>query len=153
RAGSTLYRGDGLRQTMVAIVADAEMTEHDSPAEAFIHVLEGQVTIHGDNRQWQISAGNLFPIPPEKHSVTAYQNSVFTLTVLRKCSRHRRIRCADNTARPRDTALYPMWGGWLNKKRGGNPSKATTPQTGGPVTNQRGAPTLLNKVRQCPTLP
>jgi len=84
RAGSTLYRGDGLRQTMVAIVADAEMTEHDSPAEAFIHVLEGQVTIHGDNRQWQISAGNLFPIPPEKHSVTADQNSVFTLTVLRK---------------------------------------------------------------------
>jgi len=84
RAGSTLYRGEGVRQTMVAIVAGAEMTEHDSPVEAFIHVLEGQITIHGDNRQWQISAGNLLPIPPEKHSVSADQNSVFTLTVLRK---------------------------------------------------------------------
>src|SRR5699024_2190791 len=43
--------------------------------------------------------------------------------------------------------------GVVKQKRGGNPSKATTPQTGGPVTNQRGAPALLNKVRQCPTLP
>lgn len=84
RAGSTLYRGDGLRQTMVAIEAGAEMTEHDSPAEAFIHVLEGQVTIHGKSRQWQISEGNLLSVPPERHSVTADQNSVFTLTVLRQ---------------------------------------------------------------------
>lgn len=88
RAGSTLYRGDGLRQTMVALLAGTEMTEHVSPLEAFLHVLEGRITVHGDNRTWEIGAGELFPIPPERHSVTAKEDSVFTLTVLRQTPIH-----------------------------------------------------------------
>lgn len=89
RAGSTLYRGDAMRQTMVVLLEGAEMAEHESPAEAFIHVLEGSITIHGNARKWQISAGELFPLPPEKHSVTANQETLFTLTVLRGLANQR----------------------------------------------------------------
>jgi|SRR5699024_3446524 len=89
RAGSTLYRGDAMRQTMVVLLTGAEMAEHESPVEAFIHVLDGSVTIHGDQRYWEITAGELFPLPPEKHSVTANEDSVFTLTVLRGLANRR----------------------------------------------------------------
>ncbi len=41
RAGSTIYRGDGIRQTMVVLLHGAHMAEHSSPQEGFIHVIEG----------------------------------------------------------------------------------------------------------------
>lgn len=83
RAGKTLYHGDGLRQTMVALLRDAELAEHESPLEAFLHVLQGKVEIQGDGRQWEVIAGEQIPIPPERHSLTAVADSVITLTVLR----------------------------------------------------------------------
>lgn len=84
RAGSTVYRGDGVRQTLVVILSGEHMAEHESPQEGFLHVLEGRVRLNGDNRSWEIAAGQLFPIPPEKHSVTALDDTVLTLTVLRQ---------------------------------------------------------------------
>ena len=60
RAGSTVYRGDGVRQTLVVILAGEEMAEHESPQEGFVHVLEGKIRLNGDNRSWEISAGQLF---------------------------------------------------------------------------------------------
>lgn len=84
RAGSTVYRGDGVRQTMVVIMAGEHMAEHSSPQEGFIHVMEGKVRLHGDERDWEISAGQILPLPPEKHSVTAIEDSTLTLTVLRQ---------------------------------------------------------------------
>ena len=84
RAGSTVYRGRGIRQTLVVILSGEHMAEHESPQEGFIHVLEGKVRLNGDDRSWEISAGQLFPVPPEKHSVTALEDSVLTLTVLRQ---------------------------------------------------------------------
>lgn len=89
RAGRTLYHGDGLRQTMVALLNGTELAEHESPLEAFLHVLQGEVVIRGDNRHWQIEAGELLPVPPERHSVTALEDSVITLTVLRDVTVHR----------------------------------------------------------------
>lgn len=86
RAGRTLYHGDGLRQTMVALLSGAELAEHESPLEAFLYVLKGRITIHGHRRKWEVSAGEQIPIPPERHSVTAVTDSVITLTVLRDVS-------------------------------------------------------------------
>lgn len=84
RAGSTLYRGDGVRQTLVVILSGEEMGEHESPQEGFLHVIEGKIRLHGKDRSWDIAAGQLFPVPPEKHSVTALEDTVLTLTVLRQ---------------------------------------------------------------------
>ena len=83
RAGSTIFHGDGLRQTMVALLQDAELSDHESPAEAFIHVLQGKVTVNGNGRSWDILMGQLQPVPPERHSVTALEDTVLTITVLR----------------------------------------------------------------------
>ena len=83
RAGSTIFHGDGLRLTMVALLQDAELSDHESPPEAFIHVLQGKITVNGSGRSWEISMGQLLPVPPERHSVTARTDTVLTLTVLR----------------------------------------------------------------------
>ncbi|GAA2029848.1 hypothetical protein GCM10009720_07160 [Yaniella flava] len=83
RAGSTIFHGDGLRQTMVALLQDAELSDHESPPEAFIHVLQGKITVNGNGRSWNIIMGQLLPVPPERHSVTALEDTVLTLTVLR----------------------------------------------------------------------
>ena len=84
RAGSTIYRGDGVRQTLVVILKGEEMAEHESPQEGFVHVMEGKVRLKGQGRSWEIHSGHLLPLPPEKHSVLALEDSVLTLTVLRQ---------------------------------------------------------------------
>lgn len=83
RAGRTLFHGQGMRQTMIALLGETELAEHESPLEAFLQVLKGKVVIHGRQHEWQVSAGELISLPAERHSVSATENSVITLTVLR----------------------------------------------------------------------
>lgn len=80
----TVYHGAGIRQTMVVIRANEYMTEHHSPPEGFIHVINGSVRVDGTTLSWLIDAGHLLPVPDEKHSVTALEHTVMTLTVLRQ---------------------------------------------------------------------
>lgn len=84
-AAETLYSGRGaiLRQTVMALLADAELPEHESPPEAILQVLTGRVRLRGQDREWLLETGDLIPIPPERHSVTALEDSVFLLTVRR----------------------------------------------------------------------
>lgn len=84
RAASTVYAGTALRQTLIALLAEAGLAEHASPPEATLHLLSGRIVLHGDGREWTLAAGDLVPIPPEPHSVTAVEDSVFVLTVLRE---------------------------------------------------------------------
>lgn len=85
RAADTVYgdRSAVLRQTAMALLADAELPEHDSPPEATLQVLTGRVRLSGRDRGWELGAGDILPIPPERHSVTALEDSVFLLTVRR----------------------------------------------------------------------
>lgn len=84
RAARTVYGGEGLlRQTALALLAGAELAEHDSPPEATLQVLTGKVRLFGDQRDWELAAGALIAIPPERHSVAAVEDSVFLLTVRR----------------------------------------------------------------------
>lgn len=84
RAAHTVHGGDGmLRQTALALLAGAELAEHDSPPEATLQVLSGRIRLNGRGRHWELRAGELAPIPPERHSVAAIEDSVFLLTVRR----------------------------------------------------------------------
>lgn len=85
RAATTLYGGRDmiLRQTPIALLADAELAEHESPPEATLQVLRGRIVLHGADREWELVTGDLIPIPPERHSVRAIEDSVFLLTVIR----------------------------------------------------------------------
>lgn len=85
RAAESVYgsRDTMMSQTVLALLAGAELAEHDSPPEAVLQVLTGRIRLHGKDRAWELTAGQLLPIPPERHSVTALDDSVFLLTVIR----------------------------------------------------------------------
>lgn len=85
RAAETVYGGRDaiLRQTTMALLADVELPEHESPPEATLQLLTGRVRLCGHDREWLLVAGDLIPIPPERHSVIALEDSVFLLTVRR----------------------------------------------------------------------
>ncbi|MEW1961994.1 LuxR family transcriptional regulator [Microbacterium sp. NPDC077644] len=85
RAAETLYgdRDAVLRQTAMALLGEAELPEHDSPPEATLHVLTGHLRLTGQGRSWELTAGHIMPIPPERHSVLAREDSFFLLTVRR----------------------------------------------------------------------
>lgn len=85
RAADTVYgsRDTVLRQTMLVLLAGAELAEHDSPPEATLHLLSGRVRLMTGSRSWELNGGDFIAIPPERHSVTAVEDSVFLLAVIR----------------------------------------------------------------------
>lgn len=85
RAADTVYGGRDtvLRQTMLALLAGAELAAHDSPPEATLQVLIGRVHLIAGEHRWDLAAGDLKAIPHERHSVEAVEDSVFLLTVIR----------------------------------------------------------------------
>lgn len=85
RAAETVY-GDReaiLRQTALVLLEGAELPAHDSPPEATVQVISGHLQLSGLGRAWELRAGDLIPIPPERHSVLAREDSCFLLTVRR----------------------------------------------------------------------
>lgn len=81
RAARTVHGGTYLRQTLLALAAGAELAEHDSPPEATLQVLSGRIRLSTHERSWELTADDLIAIPPERHGVTALQDSAFLLTV------------------------------------------------------------------------
>ena len=83
RAAQTVHGGGGhvLRHTAMALIRGRELGEHASPGEATLQVLRGRVRLSGSSTSVEGSAGNLMPIPPERHNVVALEDSVFLLTV------------------------------------------------------------------------
>ncbi|MBM7457932.1 cupin domain-containing protein [Rhodococcus coprophilus] len=72
-----------LRQTMVALLAGHELAEHDSPGEATLQVLHGQLQLIAGDDHWKGSAGDLLVIPLIRHSVRAIEDVAFLLTVVK----------------------------------------------------------------------
>lgn len=72
-----------LRQTMVALLAGHELAEHDSPGEATLQVLQGQLQLIAGDDHWKGSAGDLLVIPLTRHSVRAIEDVAFLLTVVK----------------------------------------------------------------------
>lgn len=70
-----------LRQTVIAMVAGAELTEHANPGEASVHVLRGRVTLAAGGESWDGRDGDLLIVPDAPHSLRAVQDSVVLLTV------------------------------------------------------------------------
>lgn len=84
RAAHTVYHGGALlRQTALALLAGAELAEHDSPPEATLQVLTGKIRLIGQEQDWELGTGDLIAIPCERHSVVAVEDSVFLLSIRR----------------------------------------------------------------------
>lgn len=70
-----------LRQTVIAIVAGNRLNDHDSPGEATLQVLRGDVTLTVGEQGQDMSAGHYLTIPPVRHGLTAITDCVVLLTV------------------------------------------------------------------------
>lgn len=83
RAAVTVYGGHqhDLRQTLIALVAGRTLGEHESPGEATLQVLTGQVQLHADGSQTDAAEGDHLVIPPARHDLHAVSDSVVLLTV------------------------------------------------------------------------
>jgi quercetin dioxygenase-like cupin family protein len=81
RAARTVVAGPTLRVTAMALAAGADLAEHDPPPAATLQVLSGTVRLQAGERSWSLSAGEVMPIPDERHGVHADTDAVFLLTV------------------------------------------------------------------------
>ena len=81
RAAKGVFTGTYLRQALLTLRAGAELAEHDSPPEATLQVVTGQVRMVTADETWELSAGELIAIPPQKHSVEALTDAAFLLTI------------------------------------------------------------------------
>jgi len=85
RAAHTIHGGHTheLRQTVLALLAGHELSEHDSPGEATLQVLQGVVRVTAGDDAWEGKTGDYVAIPRERHALHAVEDSVIMLTVLK----------------------------------------------------------------------
>ncbi len=70
-----------LRQTVIAMVKDAALAEHEIPGEASVYVLSGRVRLASAESSWDGRGGDLLLVPDARHSLEALEESVVLLTV------------------------------------------------------------------------
>lgn len=83
RSSATVYKGPALSQTVVALTAGVELSEHENPGEATAQILVGRLQLRSGHDVWECAAGNLVVIPPARHSLKAVEDCAFLLTVAR----------------------------------------------------------------------
>ncbi|GAA3640440.1 cupin domain-containing protein [Microlunatus ginsengisoli] len=85
RAAHTVHGGQGcdLRQAVLALLAGCELRDHESPGEATLQVLRGQVKLSTATETWEGGAGDLVTIPAGRHSLAAIEDAAVVLTVVR----------------------------------------------------------------------
>lgn len=85
RSAKTLFGGHEhqLRQTLIALRAGEELSEHENPGEATLQVLEGRVLLKSAEASWNGSPGDLLTIPDGLHSLDALEDAVVLLTVVK----------------------------------------------------------------------
>lgn len=81
RAAHSVYSGRYLKQALLTLTAGTTMAEHDSPPEATMQVLQGSVALSSAEESWDLRAGDIMTVPPERHSVQAHEDSAFLLTI------------------------------------------------------------------------
>lgn len=83
RSAVTVFGGQAhdLRQTLIALAGGAQLHEHESPGEATLQVLRGQVRLTAGEDAWDGDVGDLLVIPPARHALDALSDAVVLLTV------------------------------------------------------------------------
>lgn len=83
RSAVTIYGGQqhDLRQTLIALTAGTTLGEHESPGEATLQVLEGEVVLHAGDDRWEASTGDHLVIPLQRHDLAAVTDAAVLLTV------------------------------------------------------------------------
>ncbi|WP_062465038.1 cupin domain-containing protein [Demequina soli] len=74
-------RGSDLRQTVIALAAGNRLHDHESPGEATLHVLSGEVELTTATAGATLEPGDYLVIPPERHGLEALTDCAVLLTV------------------------------------------------------------------------
>ncbi len=72
-----------LRQTVIALTEGSRLEEHVSPHAASLQVITGRVVLTSGVGDTELGAGELAPVPPERHGLTAAEDSVILLTTVK----------------------------------------------------------------------
>lgn len=85
RSATTVHGGHEhrLRQTVIALQEGRRLGPHPSPGEATIYVLSGRVLLESEGMSWAGWNGDLLIVPPADHALTAVEDSVVLLTVVK----------------------------------------------------------------------
>jgi quercetin dioxygenase-like cupin family protein len=81
RSADRILHDGHLRQSVIALVAGTELSEHNSPQAGSIHVLEGALRVTG-LEPTEVTAGELVLLTHRRHAVTALADTVFLLTTV-----------------------------------------------------------------------
>ena len=86
RSAKTVYGGHEriLRQTVIALVKGQQLSEHENPGEATVHVLQGRVRLTAADVSWEGSGGDLLVVPEVSHSLLALEDVAVLLTVAKR---------------------------------------------------------------------
>ena len=83
RSAVTIHGGreHHLRQTLIALVGERALGEHESPGEATLQVLRGRVRLQAGEESWEGGTGDYLLIPASRHDLTALEDAAVLLTV------------------------------------------------------------------------
>ncbi|BDH10294.1 MULTISPECIES: cupin [Streptomyces] len=81
RSARLFLRDGPLRQTVIALVAGAELDEHNAPPAASLQVLHGRVRLTGAGGGLELTTGQVAD-PRERHGLLAVEDSAVLLTAV-----------------------------------------------------------------------
>jgi quercetin dioxygenase-like cupin family protein len=81
KTAKSIMSGSVMRAVVIALAEGADMSEHEAPTAATLHVITGEVTLSTRTDSWTIGPGELIPVPRQRHAVHANRDSAFLLTV------------------------------------------------------------------------
>jgi quercetin dioxygenase-like cupin family protein len=75
--------GGVMTQVLLALREGRELSEHENPGEALLHVLRGRVRLTAGDDAWDLGANDHVVIPQTRHSLLALEDAAVLLTVAR----------------------------------------------------------------------
>ncbi|GAA4914975.1 cupin [Streptomyces coeruleoprunus] len=82
RSANLLVRERPLRQTIIALTAGTKLDEHNAPPAGSLQVLRGVVKLTTASEEVELTMGDLFLLPQERHGLTAITDTAFLLTAV-----------------------------------------------------------------------
>jgi quercetin dioxygenase-like cupin family protein len=75
--------GGVVTQVLLVLKDGRELSEHENPGEALLHVLRGRVRLTAGDNAWELGPQDHLVIPQSRHGLLALEDSAVLLTIAR----------------------------------------------------------------------